>query len=400
MNPTKNLETLKIIASDMCSYLQDKLSDVNIVTVPRIISNKIVFTVDKPIPHYDSGLYETFRTDIEKSLQDKFESDEYTIDVKLRDKSGISNGAWKTVITGVIVTLASTAKYEFENPLKSLSFRWGSSVKKTERVKDITDIQRVMDSFVSLLNEKINWALEQPKKRLPVKGYILVNYKQEQGDNSYFTPVLVWECRKDKIYAAAVDAVGYEYETQTNKFRKIGTSLDLNLLNGSNLYDFTSHQFNLEYQGDVPNTKYVTESIYKLMDQIDDKESLNEKYNVKDQHELKKLQKSLNEAVRPTERKYKFKYIADDDAPYLEMGMTDEEIDYAFDNNKFPPKMWLEGEAVVTTNKDEDYGTFYEVSWTDDMSDYIECSTIAECKKAVEEYGTFYKIRWIKDKTR
>ena len=187
----KNLEILKTIASDMCSYLQDKLYGINIVTSPRVISNKIVFTVDKPIPYYDSGLYETFRSEIEKSLQDKFESDEYTIDVKLRDESGMSNRVWKTVITGVIVTLASTAKYEFENPLRSLSFRWGSSVKKTLKVKDVTDVQLVMDSFVSFLNEKINWALEQPKKRLPVKGYILVNYKQELDDNSYFTPILV-----------------------------------------------------------------------------------------------------------------------------------------------------------------------------------------------------------------
>lgn len=292
MNPTKNLETLKIIASDMCSYLQDKLSDIDIVTAPRVISNKIVFTVDGPLPHYDSGTYENFRADIERFLRDKFASDEYTIDVKLRDKSGMSNRAWKTVITGVIVTLASTAKYEFENPLRSLSFRWGSSVKKTERVTDVTDVQRVMDSFVSLLNEKINWALEQPKKRLPVKGYILVNYKQELDDTSYFTPILVWECRNDKIYAAVVEAVGYEYETTTNKFRKIGTSLDLNLLDGSNLYDFTKHQFNLEYQGDVSNMEYVTESIYEQMNKIDDADSLNEKWNIKDVRELKTLKES------------------------------------------------------------------------------------------------------------
>lgn len=142
----------------------------------------------------------------------------------------------------------------------------------------------------------------------------------------------------------------------------------------------------------------ANESIYEQLNKIDDKESLNEKYNVKDQHELKKLQKSLNEAVRSIEGKYKFKYIADDNVPYLEMGMTEEEIDYAFDNNRFPSKMWLEGEAVITKNKDEDYGTFYEVSWTGDMSDYVECSTIAKCKEAVEKYGMFYKIQWIEDK--
>lgn len=277
MKPEEHYQRLKLVAKEMCNYLQSVFSNIKLATPPRVVSNNVVFTFETNIPDYDLFKWNKFTNDVETLLKDKFSATDYTTNVSLRDLSGRSNMAWKTCITGFIVTLTSTVKYEFENPLKSLSFRWGSSVKKTERVKDVTDVQSVMDKFVSMMNEKIAWALQQPGRRLPVKGYILVNYKQELDDNSYFTPVLVWECREDKIYAAAVDAVGYEYETKTNKFRKIGTSLDLNLLDGSNLYDFNSHQFNLEYQGDVMNTEYVTESIYNQMNKIDDNKSLDEK---------------------------------------------------------------------------------------------------------------------------
>lgn len=300
MKPEEHYQRLKLVAKEMCNYLQSVFSNIELATPPRVVSNNVVFTFETNIPDYDLFKWNEFTNDVETLLKDKFSATDYTTNVSLRDLSGRSNMAWKTCITGFIVTLTSTVKYEFENPLKSLSFRWGSSVKKTERVKDVTDVQSVMDKFVSMMNEKIAWALQQPGRRLPVNGYILVNYKQELDDNSYFTPVLVWECREDKIYAAAVDAVGYEYETKTNKFRKIGTSLDLNLLNGSNLYDFTSHQFNLEYQGDVMNTEYVTESIYNQMNKIDDKESLNEKYNVRTIEDVKKLSES---GTSPNKRK-------------------------------------------------------------------------------------------------
>jgi hypothetical protein len=56
--------------------------------------------------------------------------------------------------------------------------------------------------------------------------------------------------------------------------------------------------------------------------------------------------------------------------------------------------MWLDGEAYITRNNDDDYGSYYEVSWTDDASDYVECSSVADCKAVVSDYYDG-NVKWV-----
>lgn len=130
----------------------------------------------------------------------------------------------------------------------------------------------------------------------------------------------------------------------------------------------------------VSRLNEVTEdSIYTHMNKIDDNESLNQKTN-----------KIITEAIIEIGT-YPFKYIPDDSAHFEEHNVSDEEFEIMYKTGKYPEELWLDGEAFITKEDG-----FYQVSWNNDVTDYSECESIAECKKAVEQCGMFLKVKWLK----
>ena len=89
---------------------------------------------------------------------------------------------------------------------------------------------------------------------------------------------------------------------------------------------------------------------------------------------------------------YPYMYISNTGDEYVDMNMSDEDIDKAYETGRFSDEMWLKSEAWITKEGDQ-----YQVSWGD-FDDYVECDTIKECKKVVQEYYP-YGFRWLRIRT-